>query len=55
MVEPLPLKEIAQGVRLGGTHIYVTNDQCGISFKVNEVCEMVGSTRKRFLMRSIDV
>ena len=53
LAEPLLLKEIPQGVGLGGTDIYIPDDQ-SVPPRVEEVPEMVGSTREWFILGPID-
>ena len=54
LAKPLLLKEIAQGVCLCGTDIYVPDDQ-SVPPRVEEVPEMVGSTRERLILGPIDI
>ena len=46
LMEPLPLKVVADGVRLGGTDVDVTNDQ-GVPFGADEVLQMVSCHEER--------
>ena len=43
LMEPLPLKVVADGVGLGGTDIDVTDDQ-NFPFAVDDVLQMVSCT-----------
>ena len=54
LVETLSLKEVAQGVGLGGTDVYIANHQ-GVSFMVKEVAEMVCYTWESFILGAVDV
>ena len=52
LVEPLPLKEVAQGVGLGGTDVDVADDQ-SVLCRVDEVSEMVGCCEERLVLGSV--
>ena len=53
LMEPLPLKVVADGVGLGGTDVNITDDQ-GVLSRVDEVFQVVSSTEERLLLGSID-
>ena len=54
LMEPLPLKVVADGVGLGGTDVDITNDQDFLS-GVNEILQMMSCTEERLVLGPIYV